>query len=488
MNFFRGLLDLIQSMQKLGGKTDSTGNAGESGEKTLPTLKDILSAIRSLRSSPPRESRPPLPTLPKMLPITPQVKNEQGQSPFETVQPPPKYPAPTAESADRIRSKVDEAGRVADSINAQPATPTPSAFADALANLKNNPPKDLQPLNPPPPVPKGIYQPPPKPQAFPPAPMNFSPPPPVNVQPPQVTVSTPGQPAPQQADTGKLAALLASFVDGLRSLVANVKGTGQSQQPQQATGNRPPLLPAPTQPRPPLPEMPKAIQPSKPTSGKRGEDFLPGQPKAKGGVFSKMKGFLDGKAQAGGMTGKAAGAASGAMGGMAGMAAKLAGPVGMVIALGTAAAATAKAIFSFADGVNESNRELAKYNGQMANAFAQLDIRNLQRQMRLSQNTGGTGSELAEEMNRFGEDMQGIRETLQTFKNTIGFAGIRALRVGWKLLENSNAVIPVLRRIAALLENEARTGDQVPPEVQAIREIATGQWRNEGQQGMFQDF
>lgn len=478
MNFFKGLIDLLNAL----GKTGGAGNSQDSSSG-LPeannTLKSILQAVKDLKSRPLLLGRNrPADPLPKSMPLLPRQEKSESQQPvFETVQPPANIPPP------------------------QPIRPTKESFADAMARFKASPPDNLQPINPPPPVPnhpdfdKFKKH---EPQAVPPAPLNYQPPT-VNVPPPSVTVNPPGQPQQQSAapDIGRLAGVVSSFIDGLKNLIGKIRGTQSPVQPPpqfnpprtQPRSTRQPL-PKPESDRGPLPKMPERIQPSKPVvPGNKGQGNLPGNQKAGQGLFSKMKGFFDGTSKAGaGAAGKAAGAAGGMMGGLAGAAAKLAGPVGLIVSLGSAAAGAAKKLFDFASGVNESNREISKFSGSMASAFAQLDIQDLQRNMRLAQNTQGTGTAVADEMNSLKDDTQAMREMMTTFKNTFALGSLKLLRAANIIIEHLPE-IQALRWVAEQIEQNTQPEDgQVTPTQEAIRELGSGRWRSEGQQGLFEDF
>lgn len=133
--------------------------------------------------------------------------------------------------------------------------------------------------------------------------------------------------------------------------------------------------------------------------------------------------------------GGAAAAGAGAMGMVTG---------GVALALGFTVIATlltgmvASALRSFANHINEGNRGLAQYNGQIAVAFARLDYNRIRREIERGRHTSASSTFLTRQVDQLEESL----EPLSTiFANVTNYAAGAAAWVGSAILSPVNGVI-----------------------------------------------
>jgi hypothetical protein len=101
------------------------------------------------------------------------------------------------------------------------------------------------------------------------------------------------------------------------------------------------------------------------------------------------------------------------------MAGAFAGAVAGVAAFVVGLAATGAAIRKFAHSVNESNRKLAAYNGQLAGSFAILDVNRVLRDIKTANETAGTGAALADAANADEAAWQPVRAAWANLSNEV---------------------------------------------------------------------
>jgi hypothetical protein len=119
-------------------------------------------------------------------------------------------------------------------------------------------------------------------------------------------------------------------------------------------------------------------------------------------------------------------AVTGTGGALRGMAAA-GGPVGMLIAGVTLLAALlptiTTALKSFAQAVNESNRRLGDYNGTIAQAMAQLDVRRIHHQTQLGAATQDSAAELADSIGDMEQALLPLKTDMSNALNWIASKG-----------------------------------------------------------------
>lgn len=154
-----------------------------------------------------------------------------------------------------------------------------------------------------------------------------------------------------------------------------------------------------------------------------------------------------GAAGAGGAGGAGVAGATGAGGAGAGALAA-AGPVGIVIALGVAAAEATKAVYAFARAQEETVRKLAQYGGQQAVAIAKLDVERQFRDIKTAQQTGSSSSDLTESISQFENKLQPIESLLTNIANTVG---ARMMDILTGMLEAVEPIVEILTEIMKAL-------------------------------------
>lgn len=444
MNPFRGLLDLLTG----GRKADKPeGQGGNTGENPVPTLKEILAAVRSMPR--PSEARPPMPTPPTagQMAFSPPASAPPPTSPTPAAQVPP--PAPTGPGT---ASGIGSAANVAQSN------------ADGLGRLRG----ELQGIA------KSHSTPPAPTESRP--PLAGPPPAPITVSPPAVNVTAPASPSGSRSapppittpaasgsqDLGRHEGMLSGFVAKLSEVFGNLTANLASLitgLPKDATaaGQGPGNVTPPPAGVPPAPTGTEQ-QPSgnwRRHGGKgppdnfnevKGGDFQPKEPesekKASKGIFSGFTGLI-----------------------------------------GTLALAkvtfnkTINAVERFVMGTQEANKELRYYSGELAVAFANLDIQELQQNMRTAQRTGGSGSLLASEIKNLKDEFQPLREMNAIFKNKLAANFVASTAAVTKLATDA-AKLTGLVGIAEDIEKNTRdrSRDNREPGVRMAQELASGAW------------
>jgi hypothetical protein len=98
-----------------------------------------------------------------------------------------------------------------------------------------------------------------------------------------------------------------------------------------------------------------------------------------------------------------------------------AGGLGSVTALVGMAVATHK----FVEAVTESRRKYAEINGMIGNAFANLDIKTLQLNMRTGRGIAGSTAKLTEATGEMREALQPLEQMVETIENLVATAGAK---------------------------------------------------------------
>jgi hypothetical protein len=177
-----------------------------------------------------------------------------------------------------------------------------------------------------------------------------------------------------------------------------------------------------------------------------------------GGIFGEVGSFFGGSAArvaaagaagGGGAAGAVAGAgAAGAGAAGAGVLATAATGIGAVVAaFGAVVLATAgvqKALSALAESFLESNRDLAKFNGTIANALAQSDFQKLGLQYRQASATSGTVRGLADSTMELREAMQPMSEAMGNLKN---ITGIGMAKVATILAQALSILTPMVNAV-----------------------------------------
>lgn len=130
-----------------------------------------------------------------------------------------------------------------------------------------------------------------------------------------------------------------------------------------------------------------------------------------------------------GIFGKMAGA--GGVGKVLGLFRKLAGPAGLL--------GIHYALKKFTEQVIESNRGLAKWNGQLSSSFAKLDIVKMRMDIQTANASSGTASELNDSYGEMLREFQPFRQDMAIFMNL----------VATNLVKSSTATLAMLRAMAA---------------------------------------
>ncbi len=414
MNPFRGLADLIFGSRK----TDSAPEGGAS-DGPVPVLKDILQVLKEAK--PPSEPREPLSqAAPTIQPSQPEktgaaeLLNGPPPAPAETAAR-GNFPAPSSEAGDRIRDKVKQAGEDADRINTGNVPPAPVV--------------DVPPAN-------------------------------VRVSPPVVNVPE------TKTEGGKIEpereGLLGRFVERLKEIFGNLLSGLAS------------LIGGMEKPG----DQAKAIPVSDGGFGAGGPPPPTGanapQPDKKANLFNKAKntlgGFFHKKSKNVGRDAEA-GLAGAGFGG----AAKAAGVVGIVIGVGKALWDVGEKALHFALGLNEANRNIAMFSGQMAGAMAQLDMAEIQNNIKQAQATGGSGAALADEIRGLKNDFQPLRETIGTLKNTAAKLAVQILRPLADLANFASETLGI-KAVAEEIEANTRNNRATEPTMQQMHDLASGEW------------
>lgn len=112
---------------------------------------------------------------------------------------------------------------------------------------------------------------------------------------------------------------------------------------------------------------------------------------------------------------------------------KTLGPLGTQLKLyakvGTGLYTASKALETFVWGISESNRGLARWNGEIAASFAQLDIANMRRDIQTADATSGSTVALNSAFNDLMTELQPMRETVATGLNVIGILAAKTGQV-----------------------------------------------------------
>lgn len=162
-------------------------------------------------------------------------------------------------------------------------------------------------------------------------------------------------------------------------------------------------------------------------------------------------------------------------------ASKLAGPIG--IGAGTLAAAvitlakTPHIIEGFTSGLLEGQRDLRRFNGSIAVAFAQLDRQEYQLAARTGRETSGTTKNLTQSQMALREALQPQRELLTNVKNDLGTFANKA---GTSLAETINILLHI-RELGEWFKawaggQNAAAGQNVLPPFRFMDAVAQGRW------------
>lgn len=203
------------------------------------------------------------------------------------------------------------------------------------------------------------------------------------------------------------------------------------------------------------------------------------------GLLGRIGGGIARLGMAGAGAGAAGGAAAGAAGGLG-----AAGVAGLALGVGAFAAvlavAAVPALRRFAEHINESNRELARYNGSIAAAFARLDIGRFQRERLTASETSASSVRLSDAVNEMEEALHPISRDLKTMMNTVGFVAAKLVTFFAMAQETALKFIPGFQMVLDKIEENTRDkADQVA--WQLLKELARPNREQElNQQGLRQ--
>ena len=115
----------------------------------------------------------------------------------------------------------------------------------------------------------------------------------------------------------------------------------------------------------------------------------------------------------------------------------------------------------FAEGVNESNRYLANYNGGIARAFAELHVGDIRRNIRMGAMTEQTAVRLANEINRMRDAWMPFDKSMRNMQNV--FATMAA-EVSGRVGKNLGGFAEIAERIVSdksFQETAMKRGEQL---------------------------
>lgn len=174
---------------------------------------------------------------------------------------------------------------------------------------------------------------------------------------------------------------------------------------------------------------------------------------ATGGRAAAAAGRAGVPAMAGGeaaVAGRIAASGGAAAAGGATGAAAIAGPIGLGVAavavLSTAAIKFGEAVYDFAKSRENEMRKLANVGAEQSAALAQLDADRTMRDIKTAEETGASGSDLAESMSNFEDALQPIESLLTNLQNTVG---ARLMDIGTGMLE---AIKPAVETVELIYD------------------------------------
>ncbi len=132
-----------------------------------------------------------------------------------------------------------------------------------------------------------------------------------------------------------------------------------------------------------------------------------------------------------------------------------------VIGASLAFIATLKAVEKFSTGVLEQSRELAKYSGSTAAAFARLEFQSIKLARHRGRATAGSTSALAGQVGSFREEIAPFNEMARNMLNHVATIATGVSR-GLLYLAKLNPLIAAAIAIDQHLQNKGKIEDQVP--------------------------
>ena len=117
-----------------------------------------------------------------------------------------------------------------------------------------------------------------------------------------------------------------------------------------------------------------------------------------------------------------------------------------------------EALKAFGQSVVDGNRDLAKWNGQLAVAQARADIGAIQREQHMARATGGTATMAVTEMGKLSAEFQPIAEDLASLTNLTAAAAIEVGRLLTGVLKGLHSITgPIIRLVEFIVGKGATT-------------------------------
>jgi hypothetical protein len=113
----------------------------------------------------------------------------------------------------------------------------------------------------------------------------------------------------------------------------------------------------------------------------------------------------------------------------------------------------------FVEGVVDSNRSLAKWNGRLAASFAMLDVKKMRLDIQTANASSGTGAELNSAFGQLLHELQPLREDLAVFMNLVALNIVKTSQSLVALVKSAIELYPALKEIVDginALEDEAK--------------------------------